>query len=182
VPPDPNPPDAALRARREAVVREHMESENEHDFDTTVATFAHPRYEIVPTGDVYDGETDVRRYFAETRAAFPDQRNELIALRHADDGVIVEFDLLGTHLGPLRSLPPTGRSFRTRVCALFIFEGDGIVCERVYFDQLSILRQLGIAHDPTSLAGRAAMLVGHPLTIGRALLRDGIARAGRARP
>jgi steroid delta-isomerase-like uncharacterized protein len=177
----PTPPDAELRARREAVVREHMESENHHDFETTIGTFAHPRYEIVPTGDVYDGEAEVRRYFAETRTAFPDQRNELVALRQADDGVIVEFDLLGTHLGPLRSLPPTGRAFRARVCAFFIFEGERIVCERVYFDQLSILRQLGIARDPTSLAGRAAMLVGHPLTIGRALLRDGLARAARTR-
>ena len=34
----------SLRERREAVVREHMESENEHDFDTTLATFDHPRY------------------------------------------------------------------------------------------------------------------------------------------
>ncbi len=138
-----------LRVRREAGVREHMESENVHDFDTTIETFAHPRYEIIPTGDVYDGEEQVRAYFAETRTAFPDQRNELISLRHAEDAVIVEFDLLGTHLGPLRSLPPTGRAFRTRVCAFFIFEGDRIVCERVYFDQLSILRQLGIAHDPS---------------------------------
>lgn len=170
-----------LRARREAVVREHMESENVHDFDTTIQTFAHPRYEIIPTGDVFDGEEQVRAYFAETRRAFPDQRNELISLRHAEDAVIVEFDLLGTHLGPLRSLPPTGRAFRTRVCAFFIFEGDRIVCERVYFDQLSILRQLGIAHDPSSLAGRASMLVNHPLTIGRALLKDGLARVSAAR-
>ena len=161
-----------LRASREAVVREHMESENHHDFDTTIGTFSHPRYEIVPTGDVYDGEAEVRAYFAETRTAFPDQRNELISLRHADDAVIVEFDLLGTHLGPLRALPPTGRSFRTRVTAFFIFEGDRIVCERVYFDQLSILSQLGIAHDPSSVAGRVTMVLTHPLTIGRAVLKS----------
>jgi len=31
--------------------------------------------------------------------------------------------------------------------ALFLFEddGDGIVCERVYFDSADILRQLGLA-------------------------------------
>ena len=52
--------DEQLRARREAVVREHMESENVHDFDTTIETFSHPRYEIIPTGDVYDGESAVR--------------------------------------------------------------------------------------------------------------------------
>ena len=53
-------PSADLRAHREAVVREHMESENLHDFDTTIATFGHPRYELVATGDVYDGEEEVR--------------------------------------------------------------------------------------------------------------------------
>jgi steroid delta-isomerase-like uncharacterized protein len=136
-----------VRGHREALVREHMESENEHDFDTTIGTFAHPRYEIVPTGEVYDGEAAVRRYFAETRAAFPDQRNELIALHSADDAVIVEFFLLGTHLGPLRSIPATGRTFRTRMSAFFIFEGERIVCERVYFDQASIMRELGILPD-----------------------------------
>ena len=173
------PTDEQLRARREAVVREHMESENVHDFDTTIETFSHPRYEIIPTGDVYDGERAVRAYFAETRTAFPDQRNELVSLRHADDAVIVEFDLLGTHLGPLRSLPPTGRSFRARMTAFFIFEGDRIVCERVYFDQATILRQLGVAHDPASLAGRVTTALSHPVTIGGALAKSLTARVRR---
>jgi steroid delta-isomerase-like uncharacterized protein len=160
---------AGLRQRREAIVREHMESENHHDFDTTIATFGHPRYELVATGDVFDGEQEVRAYFAESRTAFPDQRNEVIALHHADDAVIVEFDLLGTHLGRLRALPPTGRSFRCRMTAYFLFEGDRLVCERVYFDQLTIMRQLGLAHETASLAGRLSTLVSHPVTIARAL-------------
>lgn len=67
-----------LRDAREHIVREHMESENTHDFDVTLATFEHPRYEIVATGEVYDGADEVDRYYQETRAAFPDQRNELI--------------------------------------------------------------------------------------------------------
>jgi steroid delta-isomerase-like uncharacterized protein len=163
--------DANLRSRREAIVREHMESENHHDFDTTIGTFAHPRYELIPTGDVYDGEEEVRAYFAESRTAFPDQRNELIALHHADDAVIAEFDLLGTHLGPLRALPPTGRAFRCRMTAFFLFEGADLVCERVYFDQATIMRQLGVAHDPRSVAGRLTTLLSHPVTIGRAVLR-----------
>ena len=133
-----------LRERRDAVVREHMESENRHDFDATIATFAHPRYEIIPTGDVYDGEPAVRGYFATSRAAFPDQRNELRAMHHTDDVVIVEFDLLGTHLGPLRGIPPTGKAFRCPMTAFFVFDGDRIVCERVYFDSATILRQIGL--------------------------------------
>jgi steroid delta-isomerase-like uncharacterized protein len=139
-------PSAALRDRREAVVRTHMESENRHEFAVTLGTFAHPRYELIGTGQVFDGEEAVREYYAASRAAFPDQRNEVLELRHADDAVIVEFDLLGTHRGPFLGSPPTGREFRCRMAALFLFEddGDAIVCERVYFDAATILRQLGI--------------------------------------
>ncbi|HKP90979.1 MAG TPA: ester cyclase [Thermoleophilaceae bacterium] len=133
-----------LRERREALVREHMESENRHEFDVTMGTFHHPRYEIVPTGEVHDGEEAVARYFAETRTAFPDQRNETIAVHHADDAVIVEFWLRGTHEGELRGIPPTGRSFEVRSLALFLFEDDRLVGERVYFDTATILGQLGL--------------------------------------
>jgi steroid delta-isomerase-like uncharacterized protein len=164
------PPPPELRERREAIVREHMASENVHDFDTTIGTFGHPRYELIATGEVYDGEAAVRGYYAESRTAFPDQRNEVLELHHADDTVVVEFLLLGTHLGPLRALPPTGRSFACRMTALFVFDGDRLVNERVYFDQATILRQLGLAHDPSSLLGRISIVLGHPLTVGRALL------------
>ena len=128
-----------LRARRLELLEEHFTSEVEKEFDRTIATFAgHPRYEIMATGQVYDGEQDVRGYFAASRSLFPDQRNELVSLRHTDDGVLVELDLLGTH--------GNGRAFRSRMAALFLFEegGQGIVCERVYFDQASILRQVGL--------------------------------------
>jgi steroid delta-isomerase-like uncharacterized protein len=135
-------PSTELRDRREAIVREHMESENRHEFDVTMGTFGHPRYEIVPTGDVYDGEEAVYGYFRETRAAFPDQRNEPIAFHHSDDAVIVEFLLRGTHEGELRGMPPTGRSFELRSIALFLFEEDRLVCERVYFDRATVFEQL----------------------------------------
>src|SRR5215813_7312418 len=138
--PDPS----TLRARREAVVREHMESENRLDFEATLRTFAHPRYELVATGEVFDGEEAVRGYYAASRMAFPDQRNRVHAVHHADDGVVVEFDLMGTHRGPLRGIPATGREFTCRMAAVFLFAGDRIVCERVYFDAATMLRQLGL--------------------------------------
>src|SRR6266550_140412 len=97
-----------VRAAREAVVHEHMESENRQDFEATMATFAHPRYELIATGEVHDGEEAVRAYYQRSRATFADQRNEVLAVHHADDGVIVEFDLLGTHTGALAGVAPTG--------------------------------------------------------------------------
>jgi predicted ester cyclase len=143
--------DPGVRSAREALVREHMESENVHDYDVTIGTFHHPRYEIIPTGAIHDGEAEVREYFRVSRTAFPDQRNELIALHHADDAVIAEFWLLGTHTGPLGDIAPTGREFRCRMLAIFGFDGGGLVYERVYFDLLTILAQLGLA--PGDVAG-----------------------------
>ena len=135
---------SSLQERRIEVVREHMRSENEHRFDDTLATFDHPRYEIVATQEVYDGPEEVAGYYRTSRTAFPDQRNENVVLHQADDAVIVEFDLLGTMKGEIRGMEPTGRSFRCRMCAFFAFEpgSDRIVCERIYFDQATIASQL----------------------------------------
>ena len=160
-----------LRRRRDEIVREHVESENRHEFDVTLATFDHPRYELIATGEVHDGPEEVADYFAETRAAFPDQRNEVIAVHHAGDMVLVEAWLRGTHLGSYRGLPPTGRSFETRFAAAFLFEEDRLVCERVYFDSSTMLRQLGVARDPLGITGRVGTLIGHPLTISRGIVR-----------
>jgi steroid delta-isomerase-like uncharacterized protein len=118
----------------------------------------------------------VALYFEETRTAFPDQENEVIAIHHADNAVMVEALVRGTHLGPLRGLPPTGRRWEMRFLAMFIFEEDGLVCERVYFDSSTVLRQLGIARDPLTLGGRIATVLNHPLTVGRALLRQATRR------
>ena len=165
-------PNALLRKKREEIVREHMDSENRHEFDATLETFDHPRYELIATGDVYDGAEEVADYFKESRTAFPDQRNEVLALHHADDAVLVEAVIRGTQKGPLRGLPPTGREYELPILAIFMFDGDKLNCERIYFDQTTVRRQLGIGRDPLSLTGRLQTLVGHPWTIGRGVVRQ----------
>ncbi|GAA3549151.1 hypothetical protein GCM10022222_35960 [Amycolatopsis ultiminotia] len=136
-------PDAEVLSARQKVVLDHFHDEVRQDWDDVLATFPHPHYEIVPTMTVHDGDAAVRGYYDETRLAFPDQDHEIIALRHSADAVIVEFWLLGTHLGPLGRIPPTGQRFRVRMTAYFVFDDqENLVCERVYFDTLSMLRQL----------------------------------------
>jgi steroid delta-isomerase-like uncharacterized protein len=132
-----------VRAHREKVVLDHFRDEVAQDWDATLSTFPHPRYELIPTQTIHDGSAAVRAYYHDTRVAFPDQRHEMIALRHAGDAVITEFYLLGTHLGPLGPVPATGGTFRVRMTAYFVFdENEQLVTERIYFDQLTFLRQL----------------------------------------
>lgn len=136
------PPVEVLRAR-EKLVLDHFHDEVRQHWDDVLATFPHPHYEIIPTLTVHDGDTAVREYYRDTRVAFPDQDHEIIAVRHSADAVVVEFWLLGTHLGPLGAIPATGAAHRTRMTAYFVFDEDeNLVSERIYFDTLSMLRQL----------------------------------------
>jgi predicted ester cyclase len=131
-----------LRATREKIVLDHFRDEVAQRWDDVLSTFPHPRYELIPTGVVHDGNAEVRQYYRDTRVAFPDQRHEMIALRHSDDAVICEFYLLGTHEGPFGAIPPTGNPFKVRMTAFFIFDDATLTCERISFDTLTFLRQL----------------------------------------
>jgi ketosteroid isomerase-like protein len=139
-----------LQQQRIDLVRRHMALEITHDWDGVIATFEHPRYELLGPGTVFDGEEAVRRYFTLSRTPFPDQANEVIAIAATGNAVLVEFWLTGTHLGPLqtgeRIIEPTGHAFRIRMAASFEFapDSDKIVCERPYYDQSAVLRALGL--------------------------------------
>jgi len=143
---------STLDEARIEVVRRHMALEITHDWDGVIATFEHPRYELLGSGTVFDGEAAVRSYFAASREPFPDQANDVIAIAAdaATDTVLVEFWLTGTHLGPLRiglrTIEATGKAFRIRIAASFQFApgSDKIVCERPYYDQSAVMKALGL--------------------------------------
>ena len=136
---------ADLRQRRLAIIREHMDTEVTKEFDATLATFnGHPHYEIMATGQIYDGDDEVMGYYLSTRTAFPDQRHENVRMHVSDDDTIIaEFDLLGTNLGEFMGAAPTGKAFRVPTIAVFFFDGELITNERVYLDLVSLLTQIG---------------------------------------
>jgi len=165
------PPEDVLRAR-EKLVLDHFHDEVRQDWDATLATFPHPHYELIAPMTVHDGDGAVRAYYHDTRVAFPDQDHEIIAFRHSVDAVVVEFWLLGTHLGPLGRIPPTGSKHRTRMTAYFIFDAhENLVVERIYFDQLTVLKQLigGLdKRDPRDLIKLGRTVLGLLATAGDA--------------
>jgi steroid delta-isomerase-like uncharacterized protein len=157
---------------RVALVEDHMRRENAHDFPGCIGVFTHPRYEIVATGEIHDGADGVDGLLTENRDAFPDFHFAPSRTVPAGDAVLVEGVFTGTHLGTWRGLPATGRTVTVRMAVIFEFEGTNMVCERVYFDLGTVLRQLGVARDPLSVAGRLTTLMNHPVHITGALLRS----------
>jgi steroid delta-isomerase-like uncharacterized protein len=159
-----------LRQLREATVREHMEAENAHEFDRCIAAFSHPRYEIVATGEVWDGHSGVNTLLNGNKKGFPNFRFQPETMHHADNAVIVEGRFQGTHDGNWRGLPATGRKVDFPLIIVFQFEEERMVCEKTYFDIGTPLRQLGVARDPNSRGGKIATALNHPLVVGRALV------------
>src|SRR5262249_54145973 len=76
----------------------------------------------------------VRELYVALFSAFPDFHVDTVFLKHGDDHVFVEVRFSGTQQEEWASIPSTGRSFNTRAGGLFEFEGDELVCERVYMD------------------------------------------------
>ncbi len=163
--------DEALRQKREEICLGHMTAENAHQFDHCISFFARPRYEIVATGEVYDGGTEVGRLMRENETAFPDFSYDFEKVHHAEDAIVVEGVFRGTHEGTWRGLPATGRRVEFPMLIVFPFDGEAMLGERIFFDLNTPLRQLGVARDPNSTAGKVTTVLNHPLTITRALLR-----------
>ena len=135
-------PSPSQRERREAIVREHIAAENAHDTSRAIATFHHPRYEVAPFGSVSDGAQAVHELLAGMFTGFPDSHVEVPRLHHAEEAVVVEMVMTGTHQGPFAGLEPTGRRIEVPLVGIFYFEGERLMCEKVYFDMATLMRQL----------------------------------------
>lgn len=53
----------SLREKSEAIVEEHVNAENRHDADASVATFFTPRYQVFPMGIIHDGRMQSENCF-----------------------------------------------------------------------------------------------------------------------
>jgi steroid delta-isomerase-like uncharacterized protein len=131
-----------LRQRREAIVTEHAEAENRHDVEATIATFHHARYEV--NGVPSDGDEAVRELLQGLMIGLPDLHAEIGEMRHADDAVFGEGRITGTHGGEWAGIPPTGRRVEIPIVGIFEFDGDRLLCEKVYFDMATVLTQMGV--------------------------------------
>ena len=141
-----------LRARREAVIQQHVEAENGHNPAGVVASFAQPRYDVPAMGPLgqAQGADAVAALIGSLFAGFPDWHATPGPLHHADAAVFVEVQMTGTQQGEFAGIPPTGRKMDVRVGCLFEFEEDRLLCERVYFDFATVLQQLGAMPAPAT--------------------------------
>jgi len=163
-----------LQARL-AIVEEHVRCENRHDLAGLMATFgADARYDDEPWQDHRLGPDAVRSYYAGLLASLPDLAIEVRHRHSANDAIVLEVTIRGTHLGMWRGgMPPTGRRVEFPLCGIFTFDDeDRLAGERIYYDRGTVMRQLGLFHEPAGRFGGIVTALSHPLTIARALGRS----------
>jgi len=166
------------QAARVATVERHVRLENEHNLEGVLGTFGDSaRYDDEAWGEHYEGLSGVRQFYEQLLKALPDLGIEVLRRYVADDAILLEVMIRGTHLGAWRGLPPTGRRVEFPLCGVYSFGADDqLTGERIYYDRGTVLRQLGVFHEPQNALGRISILVTHPVAIVRALVRGVLSR------
>lgn len=163
---------APTAARDIAVWEAHMAAEFvTHSADDAVATMTEDAYvDHVPVLTGARGKAAVRAFYADDfiPQTPPDFAITLVTRTVGPDRVVDEMVATFTHTAPcawlLPGLPPTGRRVAVPMVAAVDFR-DGLVAgERIYWDQASVLVQLGLL-NPAGLPIAGAEAAGKVLEL-----------------
>lgn len=143
---------AMAAAAMVATFERHMAAELAGDLETTMATMTDaPNVNHVPVLVGGVGRDGVRAFYRDHlvgRFLPPDVAVRPVSRTVGADCVVEELVITFTHTVPvdwmLPGVAPTGRRVEAAVVVVVGFEGDRIAFERIYWDQASVLVQLGL--------------------------------------
>ena len=113
----------------------------------------------IPSGTGGVGRTGVRQFYADQMLPHLPPDLELVSLSQifGDDRIAEEFVIRFTHTlrmdWMLPGVPATGRKVEFVLVGVVGFQGDKLASEHIYWDQATVLSQLGILDHPTAAAG-----------------------------
>ena len=97
------------------IVEQHIRLENEHDLEGLLRTFGDSaRYDDEAWDEHYKGRNGVRLFYAQLLKALPDLEIEVQHKHVADDVIVVEVLIRGTHLGGWRGFQRLGGESSSR--------------------------------------------------------------------
>lgn len=133
------------RAGHEAFNQRHFETMTERYADTITWT-DHPQGRTFRTPEEFRDD-----FLPGWVVSSPDIR--ITDPRYIDAGqtVVCTFTAMGTHDGPLGGFAATGKAFALPLCEMWHFDADGLVVGGdLYYDQVSLLTQLGLMPQPAN--------------------------------
>jgi carboxymethylenebutenolidase len=134
------------------VWNEHLRAEfSAHSADAAVATMvAHPRVHQVPVMIGGDGKEEVYAFYSHYFLPQIPPDTEMVPVsRTIGQGRLVdEMVVRFTHTIPMNfmlpGIPPTGKRVEVALVVVVQFDGDKMAHEHLYWDQASVLVQLGL--------------------------------------
>jgi predicted ester cyclase len=124
---------------------DHSKAEDARDLQGLIDTLAEDCvYEVVPTGQRWEGHDGARTFYLTFLGAFPDVKFDLTDIVIGPQGVIEVAEMTGTHRGPWAGVEPTGRPVRLNIIIHFPWNpaAEKFAGERVYFDRGALAEQL----------------------------------------
>jgi steroid delta-isomerase-like uncharacterized protein len=144
-----------ISAKRMAVLREHVRAESEHDMDALLAGMTFDCFnDVVGVPRPFVGPEQTAERYRKHWEGFPDFKVRVRRVLCADEScVVTENEWSGTHLGTFLGWPATGKSVRMRAIVVWHFKGDHLWGETVFFDNASLLKQIGASIDIPAPSG-----------------------------
>jgi carboxymethylenebutenolidase len=134
------------------VWNEHLRAEfSAHSADEAIATMvANPRVNHVPVMTGGDGKEELYEFYSKCSLLQlpPDLEMVPVSRTIGQDRLVDEMIAQFTHTIPmdwmLPGIPPTGKRVEVAFVVVVQFDGDRMVHEHLYWDQASVLVQLGL--------------------------------------
>jgi predicted ester cyclase len=123
----------------------HSKAEDGRDLQGLIDTLAEDCvYEVVPTGQRWEGHDGARAFYTTFLGAFPDVKFNLADIVIGPQGVIEVAEMTGTHRGVWAGIEPTGRPVHLLVIIHFPWNpaAERFAGEKVYFDRSTLTEQL----------------------------------------
>jgi steroid delta-isomerase-like uncharacterized protein len=136
-------------------VKRYYDAFNRGDLDEATRAFSPDVETIEPGVGTMRGVDQWKAYGAVFKRAMPDARLNFKSAVEQGNTLAVEGTFTGTHTGPLLTptgeVPPTGRSIELPYIDIYTAEGGLLVTHRVYYDQMTMLAQLGLIPAPAGV-------------------------------
>lgn len=146
-------------AAQRAIVRDHIQKERDNDWPAVVATFtagAHAHFDAV----AFETQFKPGDLYGILSAALHDVTVTETSSFDVPGVSVREVTVSGAHQGAYLGVAATGRKVSFESGCLFLFEQHGdetrLLCERVYFDNNTLLQQMTSAPDTPAGVGLVA--------------------------
>ena len=135
----PVTPELYQRIRRLWI--KHSTAEDRRDLAGLIDTLTEDCvYEIVPTGERWEGHDGARAFYTTFLGAFPDVTFELTDIVIGPQGVIEVAEMTGTQRGTWAGIAPTGRPVHLQIIIHFPWDPatQKFAGENVYFNRAAL--------------------------------------------